>query len=53
MTIPQQAHEIVSRILTNLSNRKGIGDELDQIDDDIRVEIEMELVDIVEECLGR
>lgn len=43
-----RAERIVKAILNNLSGRKGVGDELDQIDEDIQVEMRAELVALVE-----
>jgi hypothetical protein len=38
---------VVDDILANIAGRKGIGDELHMIDDDIREEMEEELREIV------
>lgn len=42
------AEIIVSKIISDLRGRKGIGDEFDQIDADIQEEITQTWIDIVE-----
>lgn len=42
-----KARAIVDAILDNLSDRKGIGNELDHIDADVRQELRDDLIDIV------
>lgn len=45
------AYKIVDLILKDLEGRKGIGDELDQIDDEIHEELTEELVQLIRSVL--
>lgn len=49
MSIHDISVRIVERIMANLEDRKGIGDEIMECDDDILREIENDLQNIVEE----
>jgi len=48
---PVMEHEIVEAIIDDLMSRKGLGDEWDQIDDDIQGEIREAWVAIVRAAL--
>jgi len=43
----EQAKETVSKIISDISDRSGLGDEWDNIDEDIRDEIRGKWIDIV------
>jgi hypothetical protein len=47
-----KAEQVVDAILSDLSGRAGIGNELDAIDDDIKAEMKQELIEIAREILG-
>jgi len=47
------ANEIVSAIVRDLSGRKGLGDEWDTIDEDIKEEIIANWEDIVIRAVGK
>lgn len=45
------ANLIVSRVLSNLESRKGVGDELEQIEKKIRAEMVADLTSVVYDTL--
>lgn len=47
------AKKIVYDIIADLGGRKGIGDEWDQVDHDIKEEILQTLIDIVQDNLDK
>lgn len=49
--IPTTAQKIVEAILSELSGRSGIGNQLDEIDDDIKKELKKTLVRITHKIL--
>lgn len=44
------ASKIVDAIIRDLSDRRGLGQEWDQIDDDIKAQIREEWIQIMENC---
>jgi hypothetical protein len=50
---PEQAITAVERIVRDITGRKGIGNEWEEIDGDVRGEIMVKWVEILmEECAG-
>lgn len=46
-----KAEAVVNAIIKNLRGRKGLGDEWDQIDDDVIEEIRLTWIQLVDEVL--